>query len=161
MWTPVRVWPCMVTCGRPLVGHSDWINSHQKHAGDWVACSSTHRHARPRESNIAAMAAILDMKSAATACLAWWRALMSHPCWMMDGKPNMYTWSEKQGNGKLVLGQERPLMKRGDYVDMYSSIRSASKLLDTFGVICQRSRGKDRWGLCSFVLQRQPDTCIL
>lgn len=31
--TAVWVWPCMAACGRPLVGHSDWINSHEKHAG--------------------------------------------------------------------------------------------------------------------------------
>lgn len=51
--TAVRVWLVLVTCGRPLVGHSDWINSHQKHAVDWVLCSCTHPHTRPRMSNIA------------------------------------------------------------------------------------------------------------
>lgn len=49
----VRVWLVLVTCGRPLVGHSDWINSHQKHAVDWVVCSCTRPHAGPRVSDIA------------------------------------------------------------------------------------------------------------
>lgn len=50
-----RAWPVTVTCGRPLVGHSDWINSHQKHAAAWVACSLNHLHAKPRMSNIASV----------------------------------------------------------------------------------------------------------
>ncbi len=50
--TAVRAWLVRVTCGRPLVGHSDWINSHQKHAADWVVCSCTP-HKEPRMSNIA------------------------------------------------------------------------------------------------------------
>ena len=49
----VRVWLVLVTCGRPLVGHSDWINSHQKHAVDWVVCSCTRPRAGPRVSDIA------------------------------------------------------------------------------------------------------------
>lgn len=58
--TAVRVWLAVVTCGRLLAGHYDWINSHEKHAAGRVACSLALPSSGPRLDNTAAMLGIVN-----------------------------------------------------------------------------------------------------
>lgn len=141
----VRVWLVLVTCGRPLVGHSDWINSHQKHAVDWVVCSCTRPHAGPRVSDIA------SRHHEKTAASVWPRPRpgtgkrsdvtpLLNDGWRSGRKKR----ERRRGTAVCAPLWNPPFLPHREEtsVDLYS------KLLDTVRRnLSKISGGKDRWGL--------------
>lgn len=89
--------------------------------------------------------------------LTWWRALMSHPCWMMDGRrANMkicfwkaMTWTDSWYICTILLRICKVLHHEMNFV-------SVSKLLDIFGEICPRFwnlKAETGGVFCGFVAQ--------